>query len=63
MIFNSNCLLSSWISLVLFLPPYGFLCSAGELDQDVFGKDATREFDVFVYQLKQHVFAFPADRR
>jgi hypothetical protein len=54
-------LLSSWISLVLFLPLYGFLCSAGELVQNVFGKDPTAEFDGFVYQLEQHVFAFRAD--
>jgi len=48
-------LLSSWISLVLFLTLYG-LFSAGELPQGVFGKDATAEFDPFVHQLK-HTFS------
>jgi hypothetical protein len=41
----------------------GSASSAGELVQDVFGKHAATEFDPFVHQLKQHVFAFLADRR
>jgi hypothetical protein len=32
------------MSVVLFLRPYGFLFSAGELPQDVFGKRAAAEF-------------------
>jgi hypothetical protein len=56
-------LFPSWISLVLFLPLYGFLCSAGELPQDVFGKHATAELESFVHQLKQCVFAFLAYHR
>ena len=43
--------------------PYAFLCSAGELPQDVFRKHVAAEFDSFVYQHKQHGFAFLADRR
>jgi hypothetical protein len=31
----------------------GFLFSASELPQDVFGKHFTAEFDPFAYQLKQ----------
>jgi hypothetical protein len=50
------------LDLVLFLCLY-VCCSAGELPQDVFGKDATAEFDPLVHQVTQYFFAFLANGR